>query len=367
MNDMTPIKTTAQLFGFGIYDCDIHPLMRSNADMLPYLSTKWRTYLADYGLNVRKPYISTVPYPRITPLIARRDAWPPAGGQPGSDLAFMREQHLDAHGIEFATLQTLFPDGYADRNLEFSAAVCRAVNHWQVDTWCDPEPRLKGSIVVPMEDTAAAVAEIEYWAGNPRFVQINIPPRCIEPVGRRRYWPVYEAATRTGLRVAAHISGYGGFPLSASGWPSYYAEEHQTNAHVMQNFLTSLLLEGVFEAFPDMKLLVVEGGIGWIPSLAWRLDAQWKRFRGEVPHLKRPPSEYIRDNVWFTTQPIDEPERSVDLRTTINWIGWDKLLFSTDYPHWDSDDPRYVFKFPLSAAERRMVFRDNARSFYGLN
>ncbi len=135
----------------------------------------------------------------------------------------------------------------------------------------------------------------------------------------------------------------------------------------MQNFLSSLVLEGVFEAIPDMRLLVVEGGIGWIPSLAWRLDAQWKRFRGEVPHLKRPPSEYIRDNMWFTTQPIDEPDRPSDLRTTIEWIGWDKLLFSTDYPHWDSDDPRYVFKFPLSTTERRMVFRDNARAFYGLN
>ncbi len=139
----------------------------------------------------------------------------------------MREQHLDAHGIELATLQTLFPDGYADRNLEFSAAVCRAVNQWQVDTWCDPEPRLKGSIVLPMEDTAASIAEIEHWAGNPRFLQINIPPRCIEPLGRQRYWPIYQAATRAGLRIAAHISGYGGFPLSASGWPSYYAEEHQ--------------------------------------------------------------------------------------------------------------------------------------------
>ncbi len=367
MNDMTPMRTTAQLFGFGIYDCDIHPLMRSNADMLPYLSKRWQTYLADYGLYVRKPYVSTVPYPRMTPLIGRRDAWPPNGGPPGSDLAFMREQHLNPHGIEFATLQTLFPDGYADRNLEFSAAVYRAVNCWQNDFWCGPEPRLKGSVVVPMEDTAAAVAEIEHWAGNPNFVQINIPPRCIEPAGRKRYWPVYEAAVAANFRIAAHISGYGGFPLSGSGWPSYYAEEHQTNAHAMQNFLTSMLLEGVFERIPKLKLAVVEGGIGWIPSMLWRLDAQWKRFRDEVPHVTRPPSSYVRDHIWFTTQPIDEPDRATDLRAAIEWIGWDKLLFSTDYPHWDSDDPRYVFKFPLSEDERRMVFRDNARNFYGLN
>ncbi len=61
--------------------------------------------------------------------------------------------------------------------------------------------------------------------------------------------------------------------------------------------------------------------------------------RDEVPHLKRPPSEYIREQMWFTTQPMDEPERPEDLRAILDWIGWDRLLFATDYPHWDMDNP----------------------------
>jgi uncharacterized protein len=67
-----------------------------------------------------------------------------------------------------------------------------------------------------------------------------------------------------------------------------------------------------------------------------------------------------------TTQPIEEPERPEDLLATCEWIGWDRIMFSTDYPHWDQDDPRYAFKAPLSEQQKRMVFRENALAFYGL-
>jgi predicted TIM-barrel fold metal-dependent hydrolase len=98
----------------------------------------------------------------------------------------------------------------------------------------------------------------------------------------------------------------------------------------------------------------------------WRLDKQWERMRSEVPHVKRPPSEYISENVWFTTQPIEEPENNRHLLDTLRWVGTDRLMFSTDYPHWDFDDPRYAFKVPLSPTERAQIFRDNAKRVYRL-
>jgi hypothetical protein len=55
--------------------------------------------------------------------------------------------------------------------------------------------------------------------------------------------------------------------------------------------------------------------------------------------LKRPPSEYIRSQVWLTTQPMEEPAIKSQALDAIDWIGWDRLLFATDYPHWDYDDP----------------------------
>ena len=80
----------------------------------------------------------------------------------------------------------------------------------------------------------------------------------------------------------------------------------------------------------------------------------------------RKPSDYLKSNFWFTTQPVEEPEEPEHLRKLIDWIGWDRLLFATDYPHWDSDDPRYAFKCRMSEAERRAIFSGNAKAVYGL-
>ena len=96
------------------------------------------------------------------------------------------------------------------------------------------------------------------------------------------------------------------------------------------------------------------------------MDKHWERLRQETPHLKRPPSEYVRSQCWFTSQPIEEPEQAAHLADVIGWLGWDRLMFSTDYPHWDFDHPREVFKFPLTEAQKAMVFRDNAKALYGL-
>ena len=122
----------------------------------------------------------------------------------------------------------------------------------------------------------------------------------------------------------------------------------------------------MFERFPKLKVALIERGFTWIPAICWRMDRHWERMRHEVPHLKRPPSEYVREHFWFATQPMEEPENPADLVDIIDWIGWDRLLFSTDYPHWDYDDPRYCLKFKMTDAQRAMLLRDNARALYNL-
>ena len=79
-----------------------------------------------------------------------------------------------------------------------------------------------------------------------------------------------------------------------SGWPSYYIEEMVGHSQCQQTALSSLVLEGVFERYPKLNMVMVEAGFGWAPSLAWRLDKVFERLRGEVPYLKRKPSEYIK-------------------------------------------------------------------------
>jgi predicted TIM-barrel fold metal-dependent hydrolase len=349
-----------------IIDCDVHPSLHSRADLNPFLTKRWQEHLAVYGDHLRTPYIGTTPYPRSSPLIARRDAWPPTGGPPGSDLDFMRKQHLDPFDIEFGILQVLDLFIFSQQNLEFGAAIQRAVNEWQLAHWSDRDPRLKASILVGQDDTEAAIAEIERCAKIGKYIQINVSPRANEPLGRRRYWPIFARAQELDLPLGIHVGGYGGHAPTGGGWPSFYTEEHQSNAHSVAAQLCSLVIEGVPEQFPRLKVVFIEGGMGWIPSTTWRMDQHFERFRSEVPHLKRRPSEYVKQHFWFTTQPSDEPDNAAHLRSLIDWIGIDRMLFSSDYPHWDFDDPRYAIKTPLTEAERAKIFNSNARALYKL-
>ena len=179
--------------------------------------------------------------------------------------------------------------------------------------------------------------------------------------GRRRYWPILEACAANGFPVSLHLGGTGGHPSTGGGHPSFYHEEHPSYVQTMQTLVTSLVCEGVFEHIPNLKVVLVEGGFAWLPALCWRLDKHWKRLQAEVPFLRQKPSEYVRQNIWVTTQPIEEPERPRDMLSTLEWIGVDRVMFSTDYPHWDQDDPRYAFKVPLPEEWRRKIYRDNAR------
>jgi predicted TIM-barrel fold metal-dependent hydrolase len=219
--------------------------------------------------------------------------------------------------------------------------------------------------VVPYEDATASAKEIELRAGDKNFAQVLMLTRTAEPPGGRRYWPIYAAAEAAGLPIGIHAFGYGGFPITAGGWPSYYIEEMVGHAQCSQSVVASLVLEGVFERFPGLKVVLIEGGVAWAAALGWRMDAQWKKLQQELPHLKRLPSEYMRSNVWFSTQPIEEPEPRSQLAETFDWIGWDRILFASDYPHWDFDDPSHALPLKMTETQRRQVFLENARAVYG--
>ncbi|MDO9710141.1 amidohydrolase family protein [Paracraurococcus lichenis] len=358
-------RATAQDAKLRIIDSDVHPSLRSEADLHPFLSERWRRHIAEYGKLGRAPYASRIAYPRLAPNTARRDAWPPGGAPPGSDLDFMRSQLLDLFDIEVGILEPLMPSNLV-RNIELSVALCSAINDWQVAAFTSQEKRLRASILVPFEDPQASVAEIEKRVKDPAFAQIQLTSRSTEPIGRQRYWPIFEAAAHYGLPIGMHIGGEAGHAPTAAGWPSYYIEDHHGLIHSMQCQATSMVLEGVFERFPTLKVIMIEGGFAWLPSLAWRLDAHWRKLRSEVPMLKEPPSAYMKRNLWVSTQPMEEPENPEDLRRILSWIGWDRILYASDYPHWDFDDPRYAFPCRLSDAERRAIFRGNAEAVYRL-
>jgi predicted TIM-barrel fold metal-dependent hydrolase len=348
-----------------IADCDIHHSPKSLKLIYKYLDRRWCDHLDTYGQRARQGNSSGPQFPKGQPDASRRDAWPPTGGRPGSDLDFMRSHLLDANGIELGILNMIRPHPGGFSNIDLSIAMARALNDWQVAEWTQQESRLKASLVVPYEDAAASVAEIERWAGHPDIVQILLLSRTQQPLGNRKYWPIYEAAERCGLPVGVHAFGNGGQPVTSTGWPSFYIEDMIGHSQSCQSMLTSFVMEGVFERYPGLKLVLIEAGFAWLPPLAWRMDRAFKRLHGEVPTLKRLPSDYIRDHVWLTTQPMEEPDPREHLRDTIDWIGWDRLLFATDYPHWDYDDPATCLGLQVDLKQRQAFFMDNAVQLYG--
>jgi uncharacterized protein len=346
-----------------VIDADIHNTVSSNEVLHPYLSKRWRDYLDNAGIRF---YYPGAFYPRLNANAARTDSWPRSGQIPGSDLDFMREQLLDAWDLEFGILNPLYLAG-EQSNLDYAVALASALNDWLVAAWLDPEPRLRSAIVTPYEEGPRAAAEIERVASDRRFVQVLLAARTREPLGRRKYWPIYEAASRLGLPVAMHFGGAGGWPITGAGWPSYYYEDHAGMPQAFQAQVISLVFEGVFEHFPELKFVLVEGGFAWLPPLMWRMDLAWERLGGEVPHLKRPPSEVIRQHFWLTTQPIEEPSRPAYFHQLFKHLNMpDRLMFATDYPHWDFDAPDQALPAGLPAAAAERVLAGNARSLYGL-
>jgi len=152
-----------------LIDCDIHPVLRSTEALRPYLPRRWRDELDTFGFRSRGAFLSSPAYPKATPALSRRDAWPPGGLPPGSDLAFMRQQHLDFYGIEYGVMNPLSPSGQGNQNDELSAAMAFATNEYQLENWNRREPRLKASVVIPYEDAEPSVKEINRRAGDRRF------------------------------------------------------------------------------------------------------------------------------------------------------------------------------------------------------
>jgi predicted TIM-barrel fold metal-dependent hydrolase len=343
-----------------VIDCDIHNALPSNKTLVKYLPERWRRHHETFGGRGH----AGAYYPRANLNAARTDSWPPSGLPPGADLDFLREQLLDRWEMDYGVLNPLLGAG-GQLNLDYGAAMAQAINDWQIAEWTEPESRLRASLVVAYEDGELAAEEIHRLGDHPHVIQILVTARTSEPLGRRKYWKMYEAALRHDLPIGIHFGGSGGGPITGAGWPSFYIEDHAGMPTAFEAQVISMVCEGIFERFPTLKIVLIEGGFGWLPSLMWRLDRSWKHLRDEVPHLRRLPSEYIREHFWITTQPMEEPYTPAHFHQFLEQLNMnDRLMFATDYPHWDFDAPDQAIPVKLAQELEQKIMSDNARALY---
>jgi predicted TIM-barrel fold metal-dependent hydrolase len=352
-----------------VVDADVHPVPRSSDELRDYMPEPWRSQewpmrLVD-GTGMNTVALYTAPN-----KAQRLDSYAPSGGPPCSDPAFTEQQLFGEAGVDYAILIPLStPRPMA--NPEHEAAAAAATNHWLASTWLsryNAHGRYRGTLRVASNSVELAVREIEKWAGDQRFAQVMVNPYVRAPLGQPQFHPIYEAAARHNLPIAIHVNrGAGTALLVPVGYVSYFWEHHALYPLLFAAHLTSMLCEGVFEKFPTLKVVFIEGGFSWFPTLLWRLDKHWRELRSEIPALKRKPSEYVHDHIRFTSQPIEEPPNPTHLARILDWMDAEHILmFATDYPHWDGDyRPASLFD-GLPETTRRRILCENALEFYGL-
>lgn len=344
----------------GLVDCDVHPMPEHLDEIRAHLPMPWRDR---FGGGGRGFYGNPVHGSRL-------DSVPPGGGPAGSDPDFLRTQLIDEFGTAYAILlPRAFCNVHPDPDM--GTAIAAAYNDWVAEKWLDrhnPDGVFKGSITINHHDPPAAAREIERWAGHPHFVQVMTDSGARAPFGQRQYHPIFEACERHGFRFAVHpgTDGMGINVQPSPGYPTHYIEWHTTLSLSFQAHLVSLLTEGVFERFPGLGITLTEGGVSWLPALMWRLDAEWKALRSEVPWLTKAPSAYLRDHVRISSQPIENPDNPKHLLQMLEMMDAEHILmFASDYPHWDFDSPTHAFpKLPPDLHER--IFSNTAREWYGL-
>jgi uncharacterized protein len=133
------------------------------------------------------------------------------------------------------------------------------------------------------------------------------------PCGHKINYPIFAAARSAGLQVGLHAWGRAGKAPTPTGFTTTYLEDCIGNQPIAQAQVLSFVSEGVFERFPDLRVVVSECGFAWLASLLWRFDKDWKGVWREVPWLKHRPSEYVRDHFRFTTAPAHLPSDPVPL------------------------------------------------------
>ncbi|WP_280426177.1 amidohydrolase family protein [Nocardia carnea] len=355
---------STELVPVRVVDSDVHPVPR-RGDLVEHIPEPWRS---SYFLSRRVGDTIVYDAPDYAHSKAMRvDTFPEDGEFPGSDpdMAF-RQLIMDA-GSDIVILE---PTVVATRLPEATAAMATGVNGWLNAQWLDPHnnwhQRWRGSICVAIDDPASAVAEIEQWAGHPYMAQILIKAEPRPSWGDARYDPIWAAAVKHDMPVSCHLSrgAFETMPMPPVGFPSYNHDFMVTYSLLAANQVMSLIFDGVFDRFPALRIVFVEHAFTWILPLMWRMDAVYAA-RGSFMSIKRKPSEYVKEHIKFTTQPLDYPEDKTELTRAFEWMEADRiLLYSSDYPHWTFDDPRWLVKHLPPAAREKVMFRNGIETYH---
>ncbi len=239
--------------------------------------------------------------------------------------------------------------------------------------------RLLPMPIMPAWDIALCVREAERCATmGYRGVNMTADPQDSgsPDLGHPDWTPFWEVCAGLSLPVHFHI-GASHTAMSYFGttfWPSQddYVKPAIGGASLFQNnsrLLLNSAYSGMFDRHPDLKMVSVESGIGWVPFMLEAMDYELEENAPEwYAKLRKPPSDYFRDN-WYATFWFEKGRG--DLQHLIDTVGEDNVLFETDFPHPTSlhPDPLEIVRERIAGLRpetQRKVMGDNAARLYRL-
>jgi predicted TIM-barrel fold metal-dependent hydrolase len=344
-------------------DSDVHP-MPKRGQLIDYIPEPWRSkYFLNHPVG-DQIYYDAPDYAHSYAM--RLDSFPPDGEFACSDPDMALRQLIMEAGSDIAILE---PTHGESRLAEATSAYCTATNAWLADNWLDSHnnwhERWRGSICVAIEDQPGAVREIEKWAEHPFMSQILIKAEPRPSWGDPIYDQVWSTATKYDIPVSCHLSRgvYETLPIPPVGLPSYNHDFMVTYSLLAANQVMSLIFDGTFDRHPTLRVVFIEHAFTWILPLMWRMDAIYAKRKSSMD-IRRKPSEYVKDHIRFSTQPLDYPEDKTELSRAFELMECDKiLLYSSDYPHWTFDDPRWLVKHLPEHAREAIMFRNGIETY----
>jgi predicted TIM-barrel fold metal-dependent hydrolase len=308
--------------------------------------------------------------PEETPFQVKRDGSP---ANPHRDRAMNAKERLRDMDLEGIDCGMLFPSaGLYLPSVEeelYAAALCRAYNNWLFDYCRTDSKRLLGVGVVPVQDVSAAVQETRRVVLELGFKGVFVRPN---PVKNRMlddpyYDPFYATVQDLGIPLMIHEGSGAYLPTAgADRFPGQWFFTH-TVSHPFEQMLAclSLIGKGVLEKFPELQVVFLESGAGWLPYWMWRLDEHYEILPFQVPWLKMNPSDYFRRQCYISCEPDED-----NLGATIRAIGEDRIVFASDYPHWDATFPgatRCILdNNDISAGAKTKIMGENAQKLLRL-
>lgn len=253
----------------------------------------------------------------------------------------------------------------AVQNAQVASILARGYNNWAYQKYTQYDKRLQCVALLPMQDPKEAVKELR------RVKELGMPGAVLpafqfaHALGSSEYWPVYEEAEKQDFFLGIHGTG---FVRGAELVANFKRKSLLVHPFCQMGEMSSFMTEGVFEAFPNLKVGFLEAGAGWMLYMMDRLDEWWEGEKGRTS-LKKSPTDYVRDgNIFVAAEPYE-----TTLPMVVERFGSEHVFCATDFPHESNEEDRleYVAQWSklsnLKPEDLENVMSKTARKAYSLD